>query len=262
MKKITLVAAFAAVAAVSMSANAWWGGPFDSFGDGWGDANFSMSFGAHGSSWARGYDYNGPYGYAPYGVAPYYGAAAPANAPTAEQIAQAQQDAIAAQQKWIADAVEAQRKFVEQMANNAPVAPATGLAPFEPPFASSYGNEMPKALAERDAEMQKQFAARNEEMQKKIAEHEAEMQKQIASHGEELAKWIAEDQQRMFQPVADNFKPAATPEEMKAQRDEMRAQMESRRAEMLKKVEEQRKQADARQAALRQAAEQRGQDKI
>lgn len=117
MKKyIVLVAAFA-MAGITSSANAWWGGPFNSWFDDFFGANggfsfsFSMSGSGHGRGWNRYYDYQGPYGYPYAGTYAPPGYGYPETAMTPEQ----QSDAQQRQAQALQQAVEAQRHFAEQM---------------------------------------------------------------------------------------------------------------------------------------------------
>lgn len=149
MKKIATLVAAAALSTVSMTASAWWGGPFNGLGDGFGngDASFSMNFSGRSrfSGYGDGYGYNQPY----YGY-PYQGAYAPV-APLTEEQQQAmeqQQRAFAEQQaKAMQDAVEAQRKFAEEFTMQP--------QPFVAPDAAQF--ELPADIQARRDEMQKQM---------------------------------------------------------------------------------------------------------
>ena len=75
--KIIALAGTLAVSALSVSnANAWWGGgPWNGFGNGAGNGDFSFNMSGRANTAMNGYGYNAPrYGYAPYGYAPYGGA--------------------------------------------------------------------------------------------------------------------------------------------------------------------------------------------
>jgi hypothetical protein len=85
MKKIATAAAIATLLGASATANAWWGGPWNSYGDrswmddffGDGMFDFNMNASARGSGYNRWYD-RGYYGYGPYGYGyPYAAYAAP-----------------------------------------------------------------------------------------------------------------------------------------------------------------------------------------
>lgn len=109
----------AALLSSSAVANAWWGGPFDGFGNGDGNFSFNMNTSARGQGY--GAPYYGPYGYAPaYGYAPYYGAPYGGYAPTQmseEQIEAQKKAAAEAQKQWEEQrqaAIEAQKQFHEQ----------------------------------------------------------------------------------------------------------------------------------------------------
>ncbi len=132
MNKISKIALAVALAGASVSASAWWGGPFGGWGDDFfGDAGFDMSFSMHGAGhgWGDYYDYYGPYGYPVWGaVPPVYGY--PAAMTEEQQKAMAeQQKAFAEQQaKALQQAIEAQRKLAEQIQKGA--ATPVALDPF------------------------------------------------------------------------------------------------------------------------------------
>jgi hypothetical protein len=206
MNKMTKVAAAVALAGVTASASAWWGGPFsgwgdDFFGDGW----FNFSFSAHGSGrgWGRYYDYYGPWG-GPYGY-PYAAAYAPVHT-YPQVLTEEQQAALQEQQKAAAEqhaqmlqkAVEAQREVAEQVARQQAelvermqstgydpmsVDPFAGLAPYGADPAAQHDALLPpdvKALIERsDAEYAKVKAdaqARREAYQKRAEERRQAIQ--------------------------------------------------------------------------------------
>lgn len=177
MHKLTQIAVAAALAGTTASASAWWGGPFngwgnDWFGDGWFDFNVSM--GAGGRGFSRYHDGHGPWGY-PYG-APFWGAYAPpvygyphAVVATPEQQAalSEQQKAFAEQQtKLLRQAVEAQRQFAEQLAKSSQGVPAAlpigGVDPLSSdPFAMDVPPDF-KAMMEQSDAAYKEAKERNQ----------------------------------------------------------------------------------------------------
>jgi hypothetical protein len=155
--------------------------------------------------------------YAPYGYAP---------ALTEEQqkAAEAQYKAFADQQaKMYLQAVEAQRKFAEEMAANYPQ-PAQQPAPFP--------------------------------MQQVVADHQ-EMAKQIAEDQQRFAKMIAEDQQRFAKQMEADRAMFANPFQAPApfseapvmdskSFDELRQQADAERAQAVKEMEARRAEQKAR----------------
>ena len=61
MKMIKTVTSVVLLSA-SVSANAWWGGPFDGMGNGTGNGNMSFSMNASGNGFGNGNGYNNPWG--------------------------------------------------------------------------------------------------------------------------------------------------------------------------------------------------------
>lgn len=221
MNKISKMAAVVALAGFTASASAWWGGPFSGWGnDFFSDGGFSFSFSAHGSGhgWGRPYDYYGPYGY------PYWGGYVPttgypyavAPALSDEQVAaiEGQQKVYAEQQaQMLQQAVEAQRKFVEQMAQRQTsigkqvqqggydplsVDPLAGFDPFSmDPLAAN--DPMTPAhledwIAQSDAEYEKAKAesqARREAFQKRVQERRETTQQRSNSY----TRWSSAEQQ-------------------------------------------------------------------
>lgn len=196
MNKITSIASAVVLASASMSASAWWGGD-DFFGDGFFGFDMSMSAGGSGSS--RYHSLYGPYGWGPY-AAPYgygypypYGYTAPtategttAPAPTYSQFP-GQPDPTtvanwyAEQQKAMAQAMETQRQFAEQVAADQ-ARMAELMRPQVTPVSYDLGRpSLPGYVSERLAEMEtlreermKEAETRREEMMKQIdAQREA-----------------------------------------------------------------------------------------
>jgi Sulphur globule protein len=121
MSKIAQVVVAVVLGGASISANAWWGGPFaewanDFFSDAGFDFNFSFSVRGSGHDWGRGYDYYGPYGY------PYWGAYRPMTyGPPGPVLSDEQRKVLQDQQtQALQQAVEAQRRFAEQLAHQQP----------------------------------------------------------------------------------------------------------------------------------------------
>ncbi len=116
MKKSIIWVLAVGLYAISGAAGAWWGGPFNSWfddffaGDGWFNFSFSMSGGGHGRTWNRYYDYYGPYGY------PYAGAMAPAYGYPQTVAPQLSSEELRTQARSLQQAVEAQRRLAEKMA--------------------------------------------------------------------------------------------------------------------------------------------------
>lgn len=207
MTRFSQIATAVALAGVTASASAWWGGPFSGFGnDFWGDGGFSFSFSARGSGhgWGRYYDYYGPYGpyaYGPYSH-PYLGGYAPATYGYPLAMSEERRAAVAQQQTtMLQQAVEAQRQFAEQIAQQQTalasqwqtagydplsVDPFAGFDPFSSEPLAASGTFMPsyvKELIEQsDAEFEKAKArnqARRDAFQKRVQERREAMQQRI-----------------------------------------------------------------------------------
>jgi len=86
MKRYAKLTVAVALATVSLTANAWWGGLGDLYDDFFGGVNFNFSLhmSGGGSGWNRYSAYDGPWGYGPYPGIPYgvYLPIAPPVAPT------------------------------------------------------------------------------------------------------------------------------------------------------------------------------------
>ena len=254
MKKLSAVFAVAALATVSMTASAWWGGPWDNngygngFGDGYADGGFSFNLSArgrgngYGSGYGRGYDYyGGPYHgypYAPTVVAP---------------LSEEQQEAMAAQQKAAAEqqakafqeALEAQRKYSEQF--------ATGNREFPAPYASgAFPVSLGSNFSDRDIRRQEMIRQMDERRSQATAMRPENRGFGLDPRHEEMRQQMEERRNSMASRA-----PRPTVGTDSARRDEMRQQMQQRHDEMMKRVEAQRKYADEQQAAMRKTMEER-----
>ena len=216
MNKISKIAVAAALTAASVSANAWVGwGPFDGFGDGWGDGHFSMSMGGGAGSRFHGYGYDAPYWAHPYGYAPVV--APVADSEEARKAIEEQQKVFAEQQaEAYKQAVEAQRAIAEQYAGQQPMV--------TDPL----------------------FTAHNDLM-KRIADDQMDAHQRFAGAQQDMAQRIAEDQTRFWGDVRDmhtgSFAPVSFEERVKqaeARRADAMKDAEERRAETMKMIEEQR----------------------
>lgn len=200
MNRLAKMAVAAALAGVTASASAWWGGPFngwgnDWFGNGGFDFNFSMGVGGHGAS--RYYDAYGPWGY-PYG-APYWGGYAPPvyGYPYAAPLTPEQQAALNEQQKAFAEqqakllqqAVEAQRQFAQRLpkpqGNTAGAWPVSGNDPLSSdPFATDLPQDFKAMMEQSDAAYQQakdRNQARREAYRKQVEERRELMKTQRAT---------------------------------------------------------------------------------
>jgi hypothetical protein len=169
MKSVRNIALVTVLVSVG-SAQAWWGSPFDGFGDGYADGGFSFRMGGGTRAYGDGYGYP-YYGGYPYGEAPQaygYPYAPAVDQETLEKQAKAQQEAIQAQREAMAKAIEAQHKAAAEYVKQMPA--VEYVNPLDPVAMTRYMEAQGEAI---EAFMDQQMQAREAQAGSRKEEYEA-----------------------------------------------------------------------------------------